>query len=105
MEFIRAAGLNYEKFRSLGFGIIVSKVCISYKLPAVLGDELVIFSKSVKKRLSHGVFHQAIMRGNDLIAEAEVTWVCVGSDGKPTRLPPEFDCPALTPHEENLRVC
>jgi acyl-CoA thioester hydrolase len=75
----------------------VAKVSIEYKKPALAEDDLLIRSWPVKKGAVSGIIVQRILRGEDLIAEAEVTWAFVDSRGVPVKIPPEWDLPGLRP--------
>ena len=97
MEFLKDSGFNYKEFVARGYVIIVARIAIDYKLPAVLYDELTIETQPVKRRTASGVFHQRILRGDALVAEADVTWAVLNSKGKPSPLPKELDVPALNP--------
>jgi acyl-CoA thioester hydrolase len=96
-EFLRSAGFDYEAMLREGFGVFVVRIEIDYKKPAMLDDELVIKTWPIKKRAASGTLFQRILRGEDLIAEARVTWAFVDSRGIPCKLPPQFDRPGLDP--------
>ena len=97
MEFLKDAGLDYRAFLQAGLALVVARICITYKTPAVYGDELIIETESIRFRKSFGVFQQDIRKGSTLVATAEVSWFCVDSQGKPTPLPPRFMLSALIP--------
>ncbi|MDR1316485.1 MAG: acyl-CoA thioesterase [Spirochaetales bacterium] len=97
MEFLKDNGFNYKRFVALGYAIIVVRVAIDYKLSAVLDDELTIETEPVKRRTASGMFHQRILKGEALVAQADVTWAVLNSQGRPCPIPPEFDSPALIP--------
>ncbi|MFQ3620249.1 MAG: thioesterase family protein [Spirochaetales bacterium] len=97
MEFLKDAGFDYNAFRKAGLGLVVAKVCISYKAPAVFGDTLTIVTEPIRYRGPFGVFKQDIFREQTLIAEAEVSWFSVNTEGKPTPLPKEFSFEGLYP--------
>ncbi|MDR2660029.1 MAG: acyl-CoA thioesterase [Spirochaetaceae bacterium] len=96
-EFLRDIGFDYKRMLEAGYGIYVARIEIDYKRPAVVDDELLIQSWPVKKGSVSGIIAQKITRGDDLIAEAKVTWAFVGKNGSPSKLPPEFDVPLLAP--------
>ena len=99
--------VNYLKFmerartefmRSLGFGkdyifnhdlmFVVRDVAIRYRAPALLDDELEAAVTLAEARGATLVLHQAIRRGSELLASAEVTIACVDrAGGRPRRLP------------------
>lgn len=97
MEFLKAIGFDYGAFRKAGLGLVVARVCITYKQPAFYGDQLIIVTKPIRFRGAFGVFQQEVFREQTLLATAEVSWFCVNSEGKPTPLPPEFSSEALKP--------
>lgn len=95
--FLSAARIPYDKLRARGFGLVVSRIDIEYKLPAFFDDRLrIVTTPRVKGRVKC-VFNQKILRGEQVVADAEVTWACVGPEGRPVRLPPEMDIPELEP--------
>ncbi|HUZ18428.1 MAG TPA: thioesterase family protein [Spirochaetia bacterium] len=98
-EFMKAGGLDYRRLRSSGYGFVVSKITIAYLRPAVFDDELRIVTSPLSRKTTHGTFRQRIQRGDEEIADAEVTWVTVDRNGRPTRLPPELDSPHFAPGE------
>ncbi len=97
MEFLKALGFDYTAFRKGGLGLVVARVCITYKQPALYGDELSIVTEPIRFRGAFGVFRQEVFREDTLLATAEVSWFCVNSEGKPTPLPPEFSSEELKP--------
>lgn len=96
-KYLKAIGFDYAKVVDSGYGLYVARIEIDYKQPAFPGDDLVIHSKPIKKGAVSGVMHQRILRGDDLIVEAKVTWAFVDSAGMPCRVPKEWDLPGLKP--------
>ena len=97
MEFLKDNGFNYKKFVDAGYSIVVARIAIDYKLSAFLDDELTIETEPIKRRKASGIFHQRILKGEALVAEADVTWAVLNSQGKPIPIPQEFEVPALGP--------
>ena len=97
MEFLNDAGFDFSRFTEAGYGLIVAKVCIEYKTPAVFGDVLTITTWSKRHRGPYGVFQQEIRKAGLLAAKAEVTWFSVDASGRPVPLPPEYRLSELTP--------
>jgi acyl-CoA thioester hydrolase len=96
-EFLRSIGFDYPDVVKTGYGVYIARIEIDYKKPAFTGDELRIRSWPVKKGAVSGVIAQKIMRGEEVIAEAKVTWAFVNASGSPTKIPPEYDVPGLRP--------
>ncbi|HTZ50979.1 MAG TPA: thioesterase family protein [Spirochaetia bacterium] len=104
VAFLRDAGTSYRQLREQGFGLVVVKVCIEYRSEAFMEDPLVVVTEPLRKRLIGGVFHQAVYLdaagARKLVADAEVTWVCVDAHKRPVRLPPFLDARMLEPAAE-----
>jgi len=96
-ELLRAVGLDYALMRAAGFSLLVARVDIQYRRPAVPDDELVVTSRPVKRLRVGGVMRQRITRGEEVVADAEVTWVSVDARGRLAPLPPAFDLEGLRP--------
>jgi acyl-CoA thioester hydrolase len=97
MEFLKDNTFDYKGFVGLGYAIVIVRVVIDYKLSAVLDDELTIETEPIKRGAVSGMFHQCILKGDDLVAQADVTWAVLNRDGKLSPIPQEFDVPALNP--------
>ncbi len=91
VDLFRAAGASYRAMRDTGLSFVVARICIDYRGEARMEDPLVVVTEPIRKRMVGGVFRQNVYReegtGRRLIAEAEVTWACLDSNGRPTRLP------------------
>ncbi|MDR2619016.1 MAG: acyl-CoA thioesterase [Treponema sp.] len=96
-EFLKSIGFDYPGAIKAGYGVYVARVEIDYKKSAFTDDTLIIKSWPVKKGAVSGVIAQRILRGEDIIVEARVTWAFVDSKGVPAKLPPEWDLPGLRP--------
>ena len=96
-EFLRDIGFDYLKSIREGYGVYIARIEIDYKKPAFTDDTLVIKSRPIKKGAVSGVIAQEILRGDDLLAAAKVTWAFVDSKGTPVKIPAEWDLPGLRP--------
>ena len=99
--------VNYLKFmerartelmRSIGFGkdyifnhdlmFVVRDVAVKYLQPARLDDELTATASVRELRGASMILQQRVLRGEDVLAQGEVTVACVERSGvKPRRLP------------------
>jgi len=95
--YLRDNGISVDEMRSAGYGLWVARLAIDYRRPAGLDDPLTIVTWPLRKTRIGGVLAQRIVRAELVIAEAEVTWVCVDARGRPARLPPAFDRESLSP--------
>ncbi|GAB1482275.1 hypothetical protein MASR2M78_10900 [Treponema sp.] len=96
-EYLKHIGFDYEGAVAAGFGLYVARVEIDYKRPAFPDEELRIISWPIKKGAVSGTMAQEILRNDDLIIQARVTWAFVNTEGVPTRLPKEWDRPGFVP--------
>ena len=96
-DFLQKAGVRYDEMRARGYGLVVSRIRIDYRNAAFRGDQLRVVTAPLVKGRVRCVFSQRVYRGQELVADAEVTWACVGPDGRPVPLPPELDLPELEP--------
>lgn len=90
METLEQKGFTLEKLKELGFLVFIRRIEIDYKLPASMGDNLVIKTYIHDHRKSSGTFAQEIYRepDNRVIAYARVTWVFTNLQGRPIPIPP-----------------
>jgi acyl-CoA thioester hydrolase len=100
-EYLSAVGFDYRAAVSAGYGLYVARIEIDYKKPAFSGEKLTLRSWPMKKGAVSGLMGQKIMRGDEVIVEAKVTWAFVDSAGMPCRIPAEWDLPGLIPNFES----
>lgn len=100
MEFLHAAGFQYEAVVEAGFYIYVTRIDIRYKASAFLNDRLFIEVSPVELRKISGTFFQRIKKSDGTVcAEAHVSWAFVTHAGRPARIPDQFMVSALIPEE------
>jgi acyl-CoA thioester hydrolase len=68
-------------------GYVVSAAKLDYRMPARLGDALIVASRLAQVRASSCVIQQRVMRDDQLVVDAHITVAWVGSDGRPRRQP------------------
>lgn len=96
-EYLRALGLSFDELRAAGVGLLVARVSIDYRSPALVDERLTIRTEPLKRMRIGGILGQRITRGERLVAEAQVTWVSVNASGRPAPLPTEFGREGLAP--------
>ena len=100
IEYLRAIGFDYPGLYEAGYFLFVTHIDIRYKAPARLFDELSIEVEPIKLGKVSGTFRQRIVnQKGDLCAEADVSWGCVDSTGRPTKIPDEFYVAGLEPEK------
>lgn len=90
-DMLRLAGIDQRATQEAGEGAYaVSALAIRYRAPAKLDDALVVVTGLVQVRAASVDIHQRVMRGAQILSEAEVTAALVGVSGKPKRQPREW---------------
>lgn len=81
-ELLRSMGQTYRDLEAAGVFLVVAKLSLRYRRPAMYDDELdvtVTALPTVGVKLEH---KYEIRRGKELLAAAETTLACVDGDGK-----------------------
>jgi acyl-CoA thioester hydrolase len=97
MEFLRALKVDQGELRAAGVGLVVVRIRIDYRRQVGPHETLRIVTRPLSKERVRVVFGQKVFRGEELVADAEVTWACVSSEGRPLRLPAQLDVAELEP--------
>jgi acyl-CoA thioester hydrolase len=87
-DMLRLAGIDQRAAFEAGEGAYaVTAMDLKYRRPAKLDDALLVVSRLTQVRAAAVHIHQRVMRGADIIAEADVTAALVAPDGRPRRQP------------------
>ncbi len=79
---------NAGLMREFGVVFVVRSLKLDYLKPALLDDLLSVSAWIKEVGRSRVILHQAVMRGEEVLAEAEIHLVCVTVDGfKPVSVP------------------
>jgi len=90
-EFMRSLGYGKDYIFNHDLMFVVRDVAVTYLLPARLDDELEATASIEQLRGAVMVLHQSVRRGDDILAQGDVTIACVDRSGvKPRRLPSEM---------------
>ena len=90
-DMLRIVGIDQRTTLEAGNGVYaVAEVAIRYRRPAKLDDALLVVSHVRTVRAASCVIHQRVMRGNEILTEAEVTAAFLSPDGRPRRQPREW---------------
>jgi len=86
-DMLRAAGIDQRAAIESGEGVyVVAEARIRYSAPAKLDDALIVLSEVRQVRAASCTIQQRVMRGTQLLAEAEITAAFL-SEGRPKRQP------------------
>ncbi len=87
-DMLRLAGIDQRATMEAGGGAYaVSEMAIKFRRPAKLDDALTVVSRLTQIRAAAVHIHQRVMRGSELLAEANVVAALVAPDGRPKRQP------------------
>lgn len=87
-DMLRCAGIDQRAAFDGGEGVYaVAEMAIRYKRPAHFDDALLIISTVERLRAAACIIHQTVMRGDEVLVEAEVTAAFITPDGRPRRQP------------------
>ncbi len=90
-DMLRLVGVDQRATMEAGGGAYaVADLHIKYRRPAKLDDALIVVSRLTQLRAAAVRIHQRVMRGPEILAEADVTAALVAPDGRPRRQPPEW---------------
>ena len=91
-EFLEKKGLSVASFYERGLMYAVSQCSIDYRSPARYGETLICKAELKELTVVKLIFYQTIRekKTNRLVAEAQITLVCLNKDFKPTPLPEDL---------------
>ena len=90
-DMVRAVGVDQAaELRHSGSAYAVVEVDIKYRRPARLGDDLQVVSRVDQVRASSVHIQQRVMRGSELLTDANVTAAFLDDAGRPRRQPGEW---------------
>jgi acyl-CoA thioester hydrolase len=90
-DLLRALGIDQRGTLEAGIGVYaVADVAIRYRVPARLGDDLVVVTELKEIRAASVLIHQQVMRGREILTDATVTAAFITPDGRPRRQPSEW---------------
>ena len=90
-DMLRVAGVDQRAAFETGGGYYaVAGLDIRFRTPARIDDELLVISNVASLGAARVVVHQRVMRGDEVVAEAEVDVAFLGADGRPRRQPAEW---------------
>lgn len=90
-DMLRAVGIDQRAAIEAGEGAYaVTHMDIHWTRPARLDDDLLVVSSVEQVRAASCVIHQRVMRGEEVLATAEVTAALLTPEGRPRRQPPHW---------------
>ncbi|MDB4809689.1 acyl-CoA thioesterase [bacterium] len=87
VEMLRAEGVRYKEIEDNGCMLVVTEMQVQYHSAAEFDDLLELETELVEVRKVRLRHRYRLMRGEELIVEANSVIACVGRNGLPKRLP------------------
>ena len=85
-DFLRAIGVSHSALLADGLGLVVRRMEIDWRRPAVIDDALVVRTRALTARGARMTLLQRLERNDGLIAEAQVQVALIELTGKPAKL-------------------
>ena len=91
-EFLRAAGVSHQSLlaRPDPAAFTLTNVNVDYKRAARVDDQLAVRTRNTGIKGVRMLFEQVCLRGDEVIAEAQITAVMIHTDGRVRRPIPEI---------------
>ena len=89
-DFLRGIGVSHSALLADGLGIVVRRMEIDWRRPAVIDDALLVRTRALSAKGARMTLHQQLERSDGLIAQAHVQVALIELSGKPARLHPEL---------------
>lgn len=87
-DMLRGLGVSHaEMMKRDGLVLVVRRCEIDYLKPARLDDLITVETEAAKIGGASIDLRQRVLRDNEVLAELKVLVVCIGPDGRPTRIP------------------
>jgi acyl-CoA thioester hydrolase len=87
-DMLARAGVDQRGAHDQGLGVYaVAQLSIRYRAPAKLDDALLVVSEVKEIRAASCRIHQRVMRGDEIVADADVVAAFLSPSGRPRRQP------------------
>lgn len=97
-DYLRCIGIDHaELMADQATAFSVTKMTVAFRRPARIDDALLVRTRFARTAGARLYFSQRIMRGDDLVAEADVEAVCIDPSGR-ARRPPRTLVEIVTPY-------
>ena len=97
VEFLESIGFQLNHLQDLGYHLVVTEIKTRFLRSAGAHDELVVETEIGEIRRATATWHQRLVRGEEIVAQQEISFAVTDTDGKPVRFPDQLVA-ALSPH-------
>jgi acyl-CoA thioester hydrolase len=85
---LRAAGVDHTALAGVDTALTLTQVNVKFRKPAGIDDALVVVTQFQRVEGPRLTMRQTLLRGEALMAEADVEACCISLAGRPRRPPP-----------------
>lgn len=89
-DFLRSIGVSHSALLAEGLGLVVRRMEIDWRKPAVIDDALIVRTRALTARGARMTLNQRLERNDGLIAEAHVQVALIELTGRPSKLHPQL---------------
>jgi acyl-CoA thioester hydrolase len=90
-EFLRERGVHQTKLQEeTGLTFVVANMNIRFRQAAKMDDELVVETIAKEFGGASLALNQKVLRGSDVLVEADVTCAVISREGRPARIPADI---------------
>lgn len=89
-ELFRAQGGNYRRMEELGLYFVVARISVRYRRPARYDDLLTLHTQIARVTPAKLEHSYRLMRGDEVLAEADSVIACVNGKGEVQRIPEDL---------------
>jgi acyl-CoA thioester hydrolase len=89
-EAMEAVGMSIHELSVAGWNMVVTDVWVKFRAPALAGDTVIIETGIAEMGRVSGTWKQRILRGDEVLIEADIRAGSVGGDGRPKRMSTEM---------------
>jgi YbgC/YbaW family acyl-CoA thioester hydrolase len=90
IELLESLGYTPAALAERGVHLVIVEVRVRFRTPALAGDVLRIETGIGERKRASSWWHQRILRGDELIAEADVRSTATDRGGRPVRPPKDL---------------
>lgn len=96
-DWVREIGIDQLAMKAEGVVFAVRRIEADYLQPALFDDALEVVTTLEKLSPARMIMAQKVLRAEDVLFTANVTIACIGTGGKPVRLPAELRSMPISP--------
>ena len=90
VEFLETVGFQLSHLQELGYHLVVTEIKTRFLRSAEAHDELVVETEVGEIRRATTTWRQRLLRGDEIVAQQEISFAVTDTEGKPVRFPDQL---------------